>query len=225
MIVGGAILFVVLVVIIIRQLTSKETLRITNDTIKLQDCLLRPGVLFFDNFDEAIAGKWTSIRGSWAYQNGKLVQVQVGGQTAIYLINGKLFDNFTMEFRTKLNFDGTNGNYPGIVFRSNRLASNFYLVKIGRFDVSNVFFLIRKEYITSKGSGSYTFESVEPEVEVTIKIRVYGQIMQIYLNGKKIGTSFPLTEYNSGLIGLIAASSNTNAALPAEFDTVCVYKE
>ncbi|MFH1442609.1 MAG: hypothetical protein ABIG96_01110 [Candidatus Micrarchaeota archaeon] len=235
LIIGGAMLFTILVILIIRSgIISGQESKVTNDTETLSDCYLRPGVLFFDNFDSASAANWIPKAGTWAVQGNKYAQTAPTPASTRYIsLTNKVFDNFTMTFRARSTNAVTTNKFFGVVFHSSSSANTNYMVFW--WDSSGN---THNVYITKQKSATFTdrvfidsavvpglLKNGNPE----FKIRVYGDTVKVYeddrlILSKDVGSStFLLPVYYSGQIGFLTWGGI--AGVTAEFDNICVYNE
>ncbi|MFH0971239.1 MAG: family 16 glycoside hydrolase [Candidatus Micrarchaeota archaeon] len=208
MIVGGAILFVVLVVLIIRSgVIARATTDVEQKSGDYLDKYGRP-YLFFDDFG-SIGGtnsKWNNTGGVWLIQNGKLV-VPAVVDASIY--TRSVFTNFTMEFKAQR----TAGTTLGVRFR--RRGTSYYQLEVNPG--------ISQMTLTGNGvfqSASDAAIAAVASSEVRFSIRAYGDIIQVFVNGNLLIDTIDPAPLLSGQIGLYA-----DAGTQAQFDDVRVYSE
>ncbi|HLC48155.1 MAG TPA: hypothetical protein VJI13_03700 [Candidatus Norongarragalinales archaeon] len=221
MIIGGAILFTVIVVVIIRSgILSGEGGKIANDTEKLSDCYLRPGVIFFENFDNGDVGRWEIMSGVWNFQNQKLMKSNSG----TIRIRNTLFDNFTVELNMK-NSSHLKSRKMGITFHSDKDASFYSSVMLEVIGTTSIISFYDGESMIE----AYMIPHSVFGNELRLKVTVSGKSVKAYLNG---GTT-PVMDhvidenwfYGKGYLGIRTQGGGAppnDARL--EFDNLCIYK-
>lgn len=128
MIAGGAILFVVVVILILRGGVLSETpAKIRTDLDKYKDKYLGT-YLLFDNFDAGLSRKWTpDSPAAWTVVDGVYTSAADAPHTSLSRF---IFSNFTFEVKMRQDPVG-NGGGVGIVFRKNDLHRYEVLVDDG----------------------------------------------------------------------------------------------
>ena len=174
MIIGGAILFVVIIVIILRSgILRQGTQDIEEHASDFQETYLT-NYLVYENFDSGTSKKWTEKLCTWQATSGKYVSAT---GDCISIVQG-YYDNFTLEFKVRRTGGAPNGEV-GAIFRSDGTLANSYAVVLGNTDVR----LLKDGGGVAQGlHGIPDINAIDTEV----KVKAYSTHFDVYVNGAKI---------------------------------------
>lgn len=229
LIIGGAILFVVIIALLLRSgIIGNTTTKLKTDNEKLRNCFLETN-LHYSNFDSGPNPGWIPISGnSWLFQNNKYLQnsfdLNPTVKASLYL--DKVYSNFTMLFKGRVTSAG--GGYMGAIIRSDAAGGSKYVVRIKTNTVDLVKYVGAATFLLKTAAITWDVKN-----EALVKIRAYGNSYKVYMNGEVLpiithddtGTAAgpgPLVPYYpSGFIGVGTFSGFTKA----EFDDICLFRE
>lgn len=225
-ILGGAIMFVVIVVLIIRgNIFGTQPNKINQDLGNLTKCLIHENLLLYDNFDEGSDANWFNKTPAWYFQNKIYNQTEKPLFGAIghrITLTRKIMSNFTMLLKVKLN-SGIQ-TYAGAILRSDPAGYKYYLVIVGTLAGGQSYVgLLRRTGIN--GHAAITSAQWSPGIynnETQLQIQANGTRIKVLVNNiQRIDFNFlpPTPVYQAGSAGLITFSANS----VAEFDDVCIY--
>ncbi len=175
MIIGGAIMFVVIVVVIIRSgIIAGQTERVNQDVCAFEKKYLRPDIMMFDNFDAGTASNWVPSSGDWAVING----AYTGGPSDTIedkTFSKTPFSNFTfvMKFRLKKGANAA-GNIGGVYLRHIDSSKYYGLFFINSNTPNRIFFSdFNAVNIDSPITGTFSDWQV-------LKVKAYGNKFDVY---------------------------------------------
>ncbi|MFH0971639.1 MAG: hypothetical protein V1835_03665 [Candidatus Micrarchaeota archaeon] len=210
MIVGGAIMFVVLVVLILRSGVISHAINdLENKTGDFETKYIK-NYLFYDDFDSpsATKNKWINLTGWWIVDKGVYNISAPSGGYKITNARGR-FGNFTIETRLRRT-SGLSVGF-GIRIRTNSSApNNGYILLV---NTANTLFL-----------GGVINQNL-PGLDLTqwhyLKLKAEGNTFDLYIDGAHYGP-FSDTDntWMSGNIGLVIAPQDG-----AEFDYFRVWQD
>ncbi|MEK6954638.1 MAG: hypothetical protein AABX01_06510 [Candidatus Micrarchaeota archaeon] len=200
MIIGGAIMFVVLVVIILRSgILSGGVADVQKKSEDYQKTYLQ-NYLVFENFNTGTSKKWSPSPGP-TIQNGRL-KLLSGEQ---FTVQGT-FTNFTLEATGKRT--GGGGKF-GVILRS--LGTRSYQVYL---DGSNVV-LIGNNALPASVPALFAYSD---NIDATLKVAAYSNNIEVFVNGV---SKFKITNADA-FMG--SAGVYTDGVTSAEFDSFRISK-
>lgn len=227
LIVGGAILFVMLVVLILRSgIVTGGSGKIATEVEKLSKCYTRPNLIFFHNFDSGTAGKWTNMTVGWVVENKKYVQANTSGIPSGALTLAKTdASNFTMEFKARLTAPVASDKVIGAAINSSFDGKKAYYILFGDLGGGTGVFLysiVNEIYTPVMLDNTIPLDITQ---EMVIKLKVYGTNIKVYVNGDLLRDWDVGERFGPGKLGFVTLGTGGAGIATAEFDDICVYKE
>ncbi|MFH1442610.1 MAG: hypothetical protein ABIG96_01115 [Candidatus Micrarchaeota archaeon] len=190
MIIGGAILFVVLIVIILRSgILARGVEDIEGKSDDYRDTYLK-SYLVFENFNSGTSKKWNSDACDWQVSGGKYGN-QISGDCETF-VQG-YYDNFTLEFKVRnTNPGGAPNALVGAYFRYADSTDNYRVVMSGGT-------VVLFQGAAAMGAGN-PFVSAD-ENDVSVKVVATSSLISVFVEGQKY-IEIPSPTLHFGKIGL-----------------------
>jgi len=155
-------------------------------------------MLFSDGFEDL--SNWSQIGGSWIAKGWAEVEMYNG---TAYLLADEEYENFTYEVGFK--WSGSKTVRIGIVFRYVD-ENNFYQVRwCGPWEVVKLEKKMDGEWYCFEPAPTGIKYHIEPDMWHEMKVKVQGNVIEVFIDGKHLFTSIDEKPIQRGKIGLTVA--------------------
>ncbi len=216
MIIGGAIMFVVIVVVIIRSgIIAGQTEKVGEDVCKFQDKYLQPDIMIFDNFNSDETKNWQPSAGTWQVINNAYIGGSTPG-TDDETFTFRSFSNFSVIIKVRQNVIGASDGI-GMYFRN---GTGAYVLEMAGAAGDDAI-AIKKVGGATLYSG--TLVNGDFNNWVVLKLRAKGNTIELYQEIKckdNFIVSISDSSYTYGKFGLFSIDDDS-----IEVDDFIVYLE